>query len=129
MALRLLLNPVLLTHTLNQLGKEMREHNDKWWKDPATHEKLNRNKGEMFMLMVSEIAEAMEGARKNIPDDHLPQFPMETVELADLLIRMLDYVGEHCPQFGEAVVAKLKYNETRADHTDAARLSPNGKKF
>src|ERR1700722_18985642 len=97
-------NP-MLGLLLNEVAKAVREHNDKWWKNPATHEKMNRNKGEMFMLMVSEIAEAMEGARKNIPDDHLPQFPMETVELADLLIRMLDYVGEHCPQFGEAVVA------------------------
>lgn len=113
----------------NRLSKEIRQQNDKWWRNPATHEKIKRNKGEMLMLMVSELAEAMEGARKDLPDDHLPQYPMETVELADMFIRMMDYVGEHCPQFGEALIAKMKYNEIRADHSDSARLETHGKKF
>lgn len=125
----LLENQTLLIHTMNQLAKEFRADNDKWWKNPLTHEPLMRNRPEMMMLMVSEIAEAMEGLRKGIPDDHLPEFPMETVELADLFIRLMDYVGEYCPRFGEALVAKINYNKKRADHTDAARLSLNGKKF
>ncbi len=43
-----------------------------WWTNLHTGEPLERNHGEMFMLMVSEIAEAMEGQRKNKMDDHLP---------------------------------------------------------
>lgn len=119
----------LTAEYFNRLAKEIRKQNDKWWRNPATHEKVQRNKGEMLMLMVSELAEAMEGARKDLADDHLPQFPMETVELADEFIRMMDYVGEHCPQFGEALIAKMKYNEIRADHSDSARLEAHGKKF
>jgi hypothetical protein len=114
---------------LNKIAQELRQQNDKWWRDPLTNECIFRNRPEMMMLMVSEIAEAMEGYRKNLQDDHLPQFPMETVEFADLFIRMMDYVGEHCPQFGEAVVAKLEYNQHRADHTNAVRLAEGGKKF
>lgn len=125
----LLENQVLLKHTMDQLAKEFRADNDKWWKNPLTHEPLMRNRPEMMMLMVSEIAEAMEGLRKGMTDDHLPEFPMETVELADLFIRLMDYVGEYCPRFGEALVAKINYNKTRVDHTDAARLALNGKKF
>ncbi|XUM19805.1 hypothetical protein ACRAVF_19255 [Bradyrhizobium oligotrophicum S58] len=38
------------------------------------------------MLIVSEIAEAMEGERKSLMDDHLPHRKMVEVELADTLI-------------------------------------------
>lgn len=114
---------------LNVIAKKTRLDNDKWWRNPNTGDKIERNRSEMMMLMVSEIAEAMEGYRKDLPDDHLPNFPMETVEMADLFIRLMDYVGEFCPRFGEAVVAKVEYNKTRADHSNAARTAPGGKKF
>lgn len=38
-------------------------------------------------------AEAMEGERKGLMDDHLPHRPMAEVELADALIRLFDYAG------------------------------------
>jgi hypothetical protein len=47
----------------------------------------------MLCLIHSEISEAMEGARKGIMDDHLPNRPMEEVELADAIIRICDYAG------------------------------------
>lgn len=121
--------PMLIADVLNTLAKEIRKKNEKWWRDPYTGEKLNRNRPEMFMLMVSEIAEAMEGYRKNLMDDHLPKYKMETVELADLFIRLMDLVGEDHPDFGQAVVDKLAYNETRKDHTAEARLQEHGKRF
>ena len=43
-----------------------------WWNDVNTGQPLERNKGELLMLMVSEIAEAMEGERKGLMDSHLP---------------------------------------------------------
>ena len=39
------------------------------------------------MLTISEIAEAMEGERKNLMDDHLPHRKMAEVEIADAYIR------------------------------------------
>lgn len=89
----------------------------------------SRNKGELLMLMVSEIAEAMEGVRKNLPDSHLPEFRMEDVELADLIIRVLDYAGGFGIDLQAPFDAKNRYNATRHDHTHAARLAPGGKEF
>jgi hypothetical protein len=70
-----------------------------------------------------------EGLRKDTMDKHLPHRKTECVELADAFIRMMDYIGEFHPDFGEAVVEKLVYNRSRKDHTTEARLAPGGKKF
>lgn len=77
---------------LNEYAKHVHELNHRWWhtKDGV---RLERDKGEMLMLQVSELAEAMEGDRKNLMDDHLPHRSMLEVELADTVIRILDYVG------------------------------------
>ena len=76
--------------------------NERWWRDLTTGERLqNRNIGELIMLQVSELAEAMEGHRKNLPDDKLPHRPMFEVELADALIRVLDTAGGTGVSFGD----------------------------
>lgn len=77
---------------LNRLSVEINRGNHKWWhtKDGVP---LDRNPGELLMLAVSEAAEGMEGARKNLPDDKLPHRPMLEVEMADLVIRALDFAG------------------------------------
>lgn len=71
------------------------ELNKKWWRDLKTGTPIQRNKGEQGMLIVSELSEAMEGARKDLMDDHLPHRTMEEVEIADTLIRCLDYRYGH----------------------------------
>ena len=81
------------------------------------------------MLIVSEIAEAMEGERKSLMDDKLPHRPMAEVELADAVIRIFDYAAGFGYDLGGAYVEKMEYNRTRADHTTEERLKPNGKKF
>lgn len=67
------------------------EINEKWWRDIRTNEPIVRDDGELFMLMASELAEAMEGERKNLDDDKLPQFKMAGVEMCDFAIRVIDY--------------------------------------
>jgi NTP pyrophosphatase (non-canonical NTP hydrolase) len=100
-----------------------------WWNDLKTGEPKERNDGELLMLMVSELAEGMEGVRKNLMDDKLPHRKMIEVELADCLIRILDYAGGRGLDVAGAMIEKLAFNSVREDHTIAARQADDGKKF
>jgi hypothetical protein len=74
---------------IDKLAKEIYEQNVKvgWWDNPE------RCILETMQLVSTEIAEATEGERKNLMDDHLPHRIMAEVELADTLIRVLDLGG------------------------------------
>lgn len=100
-----------------------------WYTDLKTGEPKVINKGERLMLMVSEIAEAMEGERKGLMDDHLPHRPMGEVELADAVIRIADYCGYCGYDLGGAIIEKLEYNKHRKDHKIENRINDTGKKF
>lgn len=100
-----------------------------WHTNIQTGELLERNKAEMICLMHSELSEAMEGERKNLMDDHLPDRPMVEVEMADAVIRIMDYCGRFGYDIGGAIVDKLAYNAKRADHKIENRVKENGKKF
>jgi len=113
---------------LNELGEEIHRQNHKWWHDKSGN-KLNRNKGELLCLIHSEISEAMEGERKDLMDDKLPHRKMAEVELADALIRILDYAAGFGYDINSAVCEKLEYNSTREDHKHEAREQANGKKW
>ena len=100
-----------------------------WHTDINTGELKDRNRAEMLMLIVSEIAEAMEGERKNLMDTHLPHRPMAEVELADAIIRICDYAGRWKYDLAGAVIEKMAYNAHRADHKIENRVKEGGKKF
>lgn len=100
-----------------------------WWHDLSTGEPLERNVGELLMLMVSELAEAMEGHRKGLMDDKLPERSMIEVELADCIIRIADAAGGLGLDLGGAIDEKLAFNATRADHKLENRLAEGGKKY
>lgn len=113
---------------LNELAAHIHQLNHKWWHDKNGN-RLQRNKGELLCLVHSEVSEAMEGERKDLMDDKLPHRKMAEVEMADALIRILDYCAGFGYDLGGAVEEKLLYNSARADHTHEARELPNGKKF
>jgi NTP pyrophosphatase (non-canonical NTP hydrolase) len=114
---------------LNALARDVHAGNARWWQDPATGAPVQRNVGELLMLCVSELAEAMEGHRKGLPDDHLPHRSMFEVEIADCVIRILDLCGGLKLDLAGAVAEKRAYNRTRADHSHEARLAPGGKRY
>lgn len=66
-----------------------------WWTDKDTGESLvgNRSLGLVTALIHSEVSEAMEGFRKDLNDDHLPERKMIEVEIADAAIRAYDFLG------------------------------------
>lgn len=115
--------------TLNQYAEACHRANKKWWQDITTGQPIQRNKGELLMLVVTEIAEALEGERKGLMDDHLPHRKMAEVELVDALIRIFDYAGAHGYDLQGAYQEKMLYNANRKDHTPEARRAAGGKKF
>ncbi len=118
-----------LIQGINSLSTLCHNANKTWWRHPGTGEPLQRNKGELMMLIVSEVAEAMEGARKGLSDDKLTHRTMEEAELADTLIRIFDYAGGFGLDLGGALIEKLAYNASRADHKPEHRLAEGGKKW
>ena len=94
-----------------------------WW-----DQKNPRSVPELLMLCVSELAEAMEGDRKDLMDDHLPHRKMLEVELADAVIRILDMGGGLGLDVAGAIAEKLEYNTERSDHKPENRAN-GGKKY
>lgn len=115
--------------TLNEYAAIAHKDNDQWWRDPRTGELIQRNKGELLMLIVSEISEAMEGERKDLMDDKLPHRRMAEVELADALQRIFDYAGAFGYDLEGAWQEKRAYNSHREDHKAEARLRAGGKQW
>ena len=117
--------------TLDRLSEEIHQRNVDagWWSDLNTGKRKERNKGELLMLVVSELAEAMEADRKGLMDDKLPHIDGFTVELADTLIRIFDIAGAYNLKLGLAVKEKLEYNKNREDHKIENRIKAGGKSY
>jgi hypothetical protein len=122
-----------LTHACHQQAKAMGWHEEieritDLDLDPSLTAKIRMwYQGTKLMLSTTELAEAMEGLRKGIPDTHLEQYPMFAVELADCVIRCFDQAGHMEFDLGEIIAAKLLYNASREDHQRKARAAAGGK--
>lgn len=114
---------------LNDYANEVHEANAKWWISLKDGLPLERNVGELLMLVTSELAEAMEGHRKNLQDDKLPHRKMFEVELADVVIRVFDICAGFSLDLEGAYKEKMAYNAIREDHKTENRLKDGGKKY
>ena len=78
-----------------------------WWDK-------NRSDGECIALMHSELSEALESQRHGSPpDEHIPEFTGEEVELGDAVIRIMDFGQAKGLRIAEAILAKMAFNQTR----------------
>lgn len=118
----------LSTIFIEVLGSSIHKLNRHWW-DFDENGIANRNKGEAIALMHSELSEALEGVRKNKMDEHISDLSSEVVEMADVIIRILDYCAGFNLPIGEALRRKIAYNVCRADHKLENRMQEGGKKF
>ena len=114
---------------LNDFIASVHNDNKLWWTDIKTGEPITPNVGQVLMLCVSELSEAMEGDRKGLMDDKLPHRTMFETELADTVIRIFDAAGGYGLDLGGAILEKLEYNRHREDHKVESRLLPTGKKY
>lgn len=78
-----------------------------WW----DHE---RNDGELIALIHSELSECLEALRMANPqDDKIPDYSGAEAELADAVIRIMDFAEARNWNVAEAIVEKIRYNERR----------------
>lgn len=137
-----------MMHSFNIQARRVHEANAKWWLGihqctkcgnalgdrcinggEHLHPRIERNVGELLMLCVSELSEALEGHRKNLMDDKLPQRKMFEMELTDCVIRILDIAGGLGLDLGGAYEEKMAYNAVRHDHTIEGRKAADGKRY
>ena len=92
--------------------------NHGFWTPPASVED-----GTKLALIHAEVSEALEAIRDgDPPDKHLPEFNSVVVEMADVVIRVMDFCEHHNFPLGQAIIEKAKYNVTRPN-------KHGGKKF
>jgi hypothetical protein len=84
-----------------------------FWERTMEEYNTNAEKCTAIMLMVTELSESVEALRAGSPDDKLPQYPGEWVELADCFIRIANYCGARGIPLGEVTRAKMEYNKSR----------------
>lgn len=99
------------TKSLSDMQKQVHKlAREKGWYD------MPRTSLEIHMLIVSEIAEATEEVRNKTKPIYRtgPKYKGELIELADAVIRILDYCEYQGYDLGAAIEMKNEFNRTRS---------------
>ena len=79
-----------------------------WWDKPRTD-------NDTIILFHSEISEAVEALRNGDPaSEKIPEFSQLEEELADTVIRIMDYAEHRGIDLWSAILAKAEYNKGRS---------------
>jgi len=102
-----------MSKQLSELQKEIYA----WAQSKGWWEEGDRNHGQLMLLMVSELTEAHEELRHghNVKEIYYNESKPEGVpiELADCVIRILDYCAHYDINLEAAINIKMEYNKTR----------------
>lgn len=100
--------------------------------EPSAYKELPEEQiilGTKLALIHSEVSEAFDGLQTGAMDKHLPHRKEVEVEIADALIRVLDFAGKMGVDLEATIREKQEYNKARADHKPENRSKSDGKQF
>jgi len=88
---------------------------DKGFYEHKADGEVHRPSGTAIALMHSELSEVLEALRKPVQENSakVPEFSEVEEELADVVIRVMDFQKAHGYRVQEAILAKMAYNKTR----------------
>lgn len=104
---------------ITSLSKQIHEDNrlKGFWEERAlvsSNPVTNRmSKSECISLIMSELGEAQEAIRKPGNSEHIPEFTNLEEEIADAVIRLMDFSFGYSLRLEEAIYAKIEFNKTR----------------
>jgi hypothetical protein len=129
MEMKLNTEPTVETRTpvsfagLNDLAREIHNANKEkgFWDDYnyyvdnalMTDSLYKTFNAQRIALVHSELSEALEADRKDLMDDHLPEYTGFDVELVDAMIRIFDMAGAFDIDLNTIMEKKLAYNAKR----------------
>lgn len=91
-----------IAKVVNNIAKEKG-----WWNG-------DRNDGELIALMHSELSECLEFLRNNnSQSNHILSFTGVEEELADVIIRIMDFAAQRKYNVAEALIEKINFNKNR----------------